>query len=153
MKRYVILALFGTFVIATVVIITRTSIPTPQKSLGPGVCSAHTCGALDPVSDPAYNLKTVIKQSLLLEEHLAEDRKYCKDCVCKHFLHIIALVEEAMMLAGKDMDAYPMLDQSLAFYESVYASWSMNKDSVAERRKALSLLRDQRKDLMRHYLL
>lgn len=118
-----------------------------------GTCSAHTCGALDPVSDPAYNMKNVIKQSILLEEHLAEDRKYCKDCVCKHFQHIIALVEEGMMLAGKDLHKYPLLKESHSFYETVYDSWSKNRDSEAERRKALSALRDWRKDLMHKYLL
>ena len=52
-------------------------------------CSLDMCSAIDNVNDPAYNMKSVIKQTILLEEHLAEDNKYCKPCISKHFLHII----------------------------------------------------------------
>ena len=58
-------------------------------------CDSRTCGATDPVSDPAYNMREVAKQSILLEEHLTIDAKFCVDCVTKHFLHIIGLANEA----------------------------------------------------------
>lgn len=120
---------------------------------GQGKCDQHKCGALDPVSDPAYNMKNVVKQSILLEEHLAEDRKYCKDCVCKHFQHILGLVEEAEMLAGQDIERYPKLKASADFYESQFNSWHQNRDSDAQRRRNVSALRDWRKDLMQQYIL
>ena len=50
-----------------------------------------TCDALDPVSDPRYNMQQIIKQSILLEEHLTNKNKRCRDCITKHFLHIIGL--------------------------------------------------------------
>lgn len=50
---------------------------------------------LDPVMDPAYNLREVYKQCILLEDHLANPRKRCQDCISKHCHAIEALVEEA----------------------------------------------------------
>ncbi len=40
-----------------------------------GFCSSSyksKCGAIDPVSDPAYNMRNLIKQTILLEEHLGK---------------------------------------------------------------------------------
>ena len=50
---------------------------------------------LDPVMDPAYNLREVYKQCILLEDHLANPRKRCQDCISKHCHAIEALLEEA----------------------------------------------------------
>ena len=116
-------------------------------------CSAHTCGAADPVSEPSYNMQNVIKQSILLEEHLAEDKKYCIDCVCKHYLHIIALLEEALMLAGENWGKYPMLKESLAFYEESYQVWLQGKNDPKVRVHEESKLREWRKHLMQLYVL
>ena len=62
-------------------------------------CDKKSCGALDPVSDPKYNMQQIVKQSILLEEHLINKNKRCRDCITKHFQHIIGLSEEAQMLA------------------------------------------------------
>ena len=56
---------------------------------------------LDPVMDPAYNLREVYKQCILLEDHLANPRKRCQDCISKHCHAIEALVEEARGLDKK----------------------------------------------------
>ena len=34
-------------------------------------CPLTTCGSLDPVSDPVYNMGEIAKNSLLLEDHIA----------------------------------------------------------------------------------
>ncbi len=73
--------------------------PSPRAPEGGGSCGGG-CGAIDPVSDPAYNMREVAKQSVLLEEHLVQPNKYCVDCIGKHFLHAIGLAEEAEMLAS-----------------------------------------------------
>lgn len=125
----------------------------PKATTGKSKCDLHACGALDPVSSPSYNMENVIKQSILLEEHLSEDNKYCKDCCLKHFLHIIALLEEAMMLAGKDHQKYPLLNESHAFYERTYHTWLKNRESKTVRLEAESALRDWRKKLMQVYIL
>lgn len=103
----------------------------PEKFQGAcGKEDAHVCGAQDPVSDPEYNMKNIAKQSILLEEHLAEDRKYCKDCCVKHFLHIIGLAEEALWLSGKNCDNYPFLKDSVDFYNRVFDQWVKNKMKI-----------------------
>jgi len=40
-----------------------------SKQKSAGSCSA-SCDSIDPVSDPRYNMQQIIKQSILLEEHL-----------------------------------------------------------------------------------
>ena len=51
-----------------------------------------------PVFDPAFNLRECCKQIVLLEDHLINPRKRCKDCCTKHALTIEALAEEAAQL-------------------------------------------------------
>mgnify|MGYP001609456664 CR=1 FL=1 len=48
--------------------------------------------------DPRFNLREIVKQLLLLEEHLAHADKLCPDCVTKHLMTIEALAEEATCL-------------------------------------------------------
>ena len=50
------------------------------------------------ISDPRYNLLEMVKQMLLLEQHLLEKDKYCPDCISKHILTIEALADEAQCL-------------------------------------------------------
>jgi hypothetical protein len=45
-----------------------------------------------------YNMREICKQSILLEDHLFQKEKRCHDCICKHFLTIEALAEEAITL-------------------------------------------------------
>lgn len=119
---------------------------------GQGTCAKEFCGAIDDVTNPAYNMKNVIMQSILLEEHLAEDRKYCKQCCAKHILHALALSEEGLMMAGSDEAKYPFMKESIDFYENVYKVWSENRDNDKVRKHLCSKLRDWRKKLMKQYL-
>jgi hypothetical protein len=50
------------------------------------------------ISDPRYNIREIVKQMILLEQHLLEKDKYCPDCISKHILTIEALAEEAQCL-------------------------------------------------------
>jgi hypothetical protein len=86
-----------------------------------------TCDALDPVSDPRYNMQQIIKQSILLEEHLTNKNKRCRDCITKHFLHIIGLAEEAEMLATKNITKYPLINESVILYNELFKVWIKNK--------------------------
>lgn len=51
-----------------------------------------------PIMSPLYNLREIMKQMALLEDHLNHPRKRCPDCIRKHFLTIEALFEEAVSL-------------------------------------------------------
>ena len=112
-----------------------------------------TCGAEDPVSDPDYNMREIVKQSILLEEHLVEKNKRCKDCIVKHFLHIIALAEEAQCLAGSKLSKYPYMDDSPAYYKKQYERWMANRDDDQTYRKVDDQLRKRRKLLVAYYIL
>jgi hypothetical protein len=87
-----------------------------------------TCDALDPVSDPRYNMQQIIKQSILLEEHLTNKNKRCRDCITKHFLHIIGLAEEAEMLATNKIEKYPLIKESVVLYNELFKIWIKNKN-------------------------
>jgi hypothetical protein len=114
-------------------------------------CGSHTCGALDPVNDPDYNMRNIAKQSILLEEHLAEKNKYCIGCIIKHFLHIIGLAEEGVWLAGKDLDKFPLLESSPGFYQTLLTMWQADKHNEELVKEILSSLRERRRNIIDHY--
>jgi hypothetical protein len=51
-----------------------------------------------PILNPAFNLREVAKQMILLEDHLEHQGKRCGDCCIKHSLTIEALLLEAKTL-------------------------------------------------------
>jgi hypothetical protein len=116
-------------------------------------CKPHVCGAVDPVSEPDYNMREVIKQSILLEEHLTVPDKRCQDCIAKHMLHIQALIMEAMMLACGTVSRYPMLQESSDFYKKQFDKWLANREDGSNMNEIASALRDWRKRLVQVYIL
>lgn len=50
------------------------------------------------LTDPRFNIREIVKQMLLLEDHLAHPNKKCNDCILKHFMTIEAYAEEAASL-------------------------------------------------------
>ena len=95
-------------------------------------CDIHSCKSIDPVSDPKYNMQQIVKQSILLEEHLANKNKRCRDCITKHFLHIIGLAEEAQMLATNKIDKYPLINECVTLYNQLFNKWLQNYDIEGE---------------------
>jgi hypothetical protein len=110
-----------------------------------------SCTAKDNVNDPAYNMKNIIIQNILLEEHLACENKYCEPCIVKHFLHIIGLSEEAVWMAGDNIDIYPLLNNSVNFYKKLFNEWHINKSDKNVILKTLGTLRKQRQELIEYY--
>lgn len=86
-------------------------------------CSITSCNTIDDVSNPKYNMQQIVKQSILLEEHLANKNKRCRDCITKHFLHIIGLAEEAQMLATNKIDKYPLINECVELYNRIFQKW------------------------------
>lgn len=121
-------------------------------------CTIKNCGAIDPVSDPSYNMKNVVKQTILLEEHLAEENKYCIDCILKHFLHCQGLLEEGIWLACDNLDKYPLITESDKLYKKLFDIWIKNRENKTDKNKKevrniLSELRNIRKKLADKYYL
>ena len=128
-------------------------------------CSVATCGALDPVSDPAYNMRQIAGQCILLEEHLTDNRKYCKDCILKHLIHIGMLQSESLMLAGNQINKYPMMADLEDFFEAQLKSWLETENAhlgntqvdidakEANRLDIATAIRMKRKELVEIYYL
>lgn len=119
---------------------------------GGGDTCTTTCDSLDPVSDPRYNMQQIIKQSILLEEHLTNKNKRCRDCITKHFLHIIGLSEEAQMLATNKISNYPLINESVILYNELFKIWITNKRLNGTDEEYIlyctNKLRDHRKQLI-----
>lgn len=118
-----------------------------------GKCDAHSCKSIDPVSDPKYNMQQIVKQSILLEEHLANKNKRCRDCITKHFMHIIGLAEEAQMLATNKIDKYPLINESVELYNRLFTKWHKEYSADGEKRylDCCDELRTMRKKLIVQY--
>jgi len=114
-------------------------------------CNIKSCGALDPVSNPAYNMQQIVKQSILLEEHITNKNKRCRDCITKHFLHIIGLAEEAQMLATNKCNKYPLINESVELYNRLFNDWIINKDYNEKILEICDKLRIHRKKLIAIY--
>lgn len=121
------------------------------KKKGGGTCDVISCGALDPVSNPAYNFQQIVKQSILLEEHITNKNKRCRDCITKHFLHIIGLAEEAQMLATNKCNKYPLIKESVELYNNLFNDWIKNKDDEFKLLSICDKLRIHRKKLIAIY--
>ena len=114
-------------------------------------CDKISCGALDPVSDPKYNMQQIVKQSILLEEHLINKNKRCRDCITKHFQHIIGLSEEAQMLATDKSSKYPLLNDSVDIYNDLFNNWFKNRHEETKIYEIADKLRIHRKKLIAIY--
>jgi len=122
-----------------------------HKNKTAGGCDVKSCGALDPVSDPKYNMQQIVKQSILLEEHLINKNKRCRDCITKHFQHIIGLAEEAQMLATNKTNNFPLLDESVIFYNNLFQKWMNNRNDENNILDIADKLRIHRKKLIAVY--
>jgi len=116
-----------------------------------GVCDVKTCGAIDPVSDPSYNMQQIVKQSILLEEHITNKNKRCRDCITKHFLHIIGLAEEAQMLATNKCNKYSYINESVEIYNRLFKDWLALKSDNTRILNITDELRTHRKKLIVAY--
>lgn len=149
----VIILLFATIIIVIINQNQSTSNKSPNKfsNKSNGTCDVVSCGALDPVSNPAYNMQQIVKQSILLEEHITNKHKRCRDCITKHFLHIIGLAEEAQMLATNRCNKYPLINESVEIYNQLFNEWIKNKDDEMRLLGICDKLRNHRKKLIAIY--
>lgn len=110
-----------------------------------------SCSKLDPVSEPEYNMKEVIQQTVLLEDHLTHKNKRCRDCILKHYNMICGLLSEAVWLATDHIQDYPLLETSVGFYNDSFDKWLNNYYNEEEVLHIASELRDMRKKLSAVY--
>ena len=94
-----------------------------------------------PILHHKYNMREIVKQIILLEDHLINEKKQCHDCIIKHFLAIEALSEEALTLnknLTKDSPMYSLPDE----IRKLERLWYDNKETkTIETAQALRKIR------------
>jgi hypothetical protein len=100
-----------------------------------------------PVLRPALNMRDVIKQLILLEDHLFNKKKRCADCIRKHFLTIEALAEECVTLC-KPKAVLEIAEKLAERTRALHLSWEKNRNLPHASTFIASRLRRMRKDLM-----
>lgn len=85
-------------------------------------------GNLLPIMNPLFNLREIVKQMALLEDHLNNPRKRCADCIRKHFLTIEAFFEEAVSL-DKKFQYLEILDGKADLIRDLQGCWLDLKDT------------------------
>lgn len=81
------------------------------------------CGQkdLDPILDPVFNMREVVKHSILLEDHLFHKKRRCVDCIRKHCMTIEAFLEEAETL-DKDNKYKILINECLRDFKNIEKS-------------------------------
>lgn len=103
-----------------------------------------------PVLRPTQNMRDIIKQLALLEDHMYQPQKRCVDCIRKHFLTVEALAEECATLCKPDS----ILPESRRVASSVrvmHHAWEQRRKDPVVAEHIAGRLRRLRKTLMRRY--
>jgi hypothetical protein len=108
--------------------------------------NCKSCTDLLPVMDPMYNMREMCKQIILLEDHLFQKEKRCHDCICKHFLTIEALAEEAITLDKSHK--YPELEDMPTKVRKITKKYINNHKDHSQHAITGQDLRELRKGLM-----
>jgi hypothetical protein len=107
-------------------------------------CHGKDGKPLLPVLEPMFNMREMCKQIILLEDHLFQTRKRCEDCICKHFLTIEALAEEALTLDKnkKYLDYLQDLPDRIREIQDQYIKLE-NKDDIHDVAQKLRVIRKE----------
>jgi hypothetical protein len=108
--------------------------------------TCKSCTDLLPVLDPMYNMREICKQLILLEDHLFQKEKRCHDCICKHFLTIEALAEEAITLDKHQK--YTELNDIPTKVRKITKKYITNHKDTAQHAITAQELRELRKSMM-----
>lgn len=108
--------------------------------------TCKSCTDLLPVLDPMYNMREMSKQLILLEDHLFQKEKRCHDCICKHFLTIEALAEEAITL--DKYHKYPELNDIPTKVRTITKKYINNHKDTQQHAITAQELRELRKSIM-----
>ncbi len=135
------------------------STPNDSPPKSPSQCSGG-CGSttsslqapsaprtLLPVNDAMHNVREIIKQMLLLEDHLFQTEKQCRMCITKHILTIEALAEEAVTLDERGAVGQEMLTVASRMRE-LQIEFNAAASSGPEMAHIAQSVREMRRQLM-----
>lgn len=103
-----------------------------------------------PVLRPCQNMRDIIKQLALLEDHMYHPQKRCPDCIRKHFLTIEGLAEECSTLCNPNA----ILPESRSIATKIrvlHHAWEARPKDARVTEYIAGRLRKLRKCLMRSF--
>lgn len=103
-----------------------------------------------PVLRPTQNMRDIIKQLALLEDHLYQPPKRCTDCIRKHFLTIEGLAEECATLC-KPRAILPESRKIASTARVLHHAWEARRKDPVVAEHVAGKLRRLRKGLMRRF--
>lgn len=124
----------------------RKTRKTPRKT---GKTPRREPTRLLPIMRPSFNLREVIKELSLLEDHLINSAKRCHDCINKHFLKTEGLLEECKSLCAADNpDAQRESAEGARTVRVLHHAWAARPFDPAVAETVAASLRQLRKRLM-----
>lgn len=105
-----------------------------------------------PVMRPAQNMREILKQSIMLEDHLFQKCKRCPDCIRKHMLTMEGLAEEcATLCAAENAALAEDAGQIAKEVRTLHHAWEQQPKDCGVARAVATELRKLRKALMAKY--
>lgn len=106
--------------------------------------------------DPKHNLREIAKQMILIEDHMAHDRKRCVDCITKHYLMVEGLLEEAITLDKKNEhtdEIRSIINKIKPVMMGIIEKIKQSKIKEEDYQEACQILRTIRKSIALKYVL
>lgn len=77
-----------------------------------------------PVLNPEFNVREIVKNSILLEDHLNHPGKQCGDCIMKHMLALESYADELLSLTPQsDQIDYSYLKTLPSVFRGLQEDW------------------------------
>ena len=97
-KKYIQIGLVGIVILITLLIYFNKITKKENYYIYNKSQENNSDNKLDNIFSCEYNIKEIVKNSLLLEDHLNQKRKRCQDCISKHLLLLEAYADELVSL-------------------------------------------------------
>ena len=97
-------------------------------------------------------MREIVKQMILLEDHLFQKEKLCKECINKHFLAIEGYAEEGITL-GSSKEIGQLCDQFETVIKAVRSAQASFSENPEQAHDIALRIRTLRKDIMHTYKL
>ena len=97
-KKYIQLGIVGIVILITLLIYFNKITKKENYYIYNKSQENNSDNKLDNIFSCEYNIKEIVKNSLLLEDHLNQKRKRCQDCISKHLLLLEAYADELVSL-------------------------------------------------------